>query len=594
MHRCRRLTPCHPPLARSLNRCLLAAGHCLRRQAFENYLRSLTTCFYRRKRISAILAEADELHFRRALSVWDLLSLGIGGIIGAGIFSLTGIAAGAHAGPAVIVSYAIAGFVSLFAALCYSEFGACIPVSGSAYSFVYTSLGELLAWIVGWDLILEYLISGSAVAVGWSAYLEAFFVDASGGKIAGFYYPIVTAPFIWLDDNGGEVVRQCNGPDPTAPGYECGIINLPAIAICLALTIALVAGTKETATLNNIGVSLKVLIILIFVFSGAPFVNTANYLPFVPPSEGGTKYGVQGVFKAAMTVFFGFLGFDGATTVAQEARNPQRDLPLSIMGSLLIATILYMSVATVMVGLVPYPELNTAAPMSVAIAATGLTWLAALTDFGALLGLTTVILISIMGQPRIFASMARDGLMPRTFAKISPRTGTPIMPTILCGVLAAIGAGLLPIDFLANMTSVGTLMAFFLVCLALPASRLLYPDVKRPFKIGGESKAGEVFMWMWCLFGAFVSMGLLVVSSIGVTQVVYRVLVWDGIGIIFYLLYGVWSSNLARNPVGEMDGEEAKGSGASKPEGVQVAVKQSEEMDAEAGDAEAVSRTEAV
>ncbi|KAI9019009.1 amino acid/polyamine transporter I [Hyaloraphidium curvatum] len=513
--------------------------------AFENYLRSLLSSPFRRKRIEILVAEAGELKFKRSLGLADLLALGVGGIVGAGIFSLPGIVAGQDAGPAVIVSYVLAGFVACFAALSYCEFGAMMPVSGSAFSFVYSTLGELLAWIVGWDLILEYLIAAAAVAVGWSAYLQSFFVDASGGRIAGFYYPLVNAPFAW--DEAGYVTRRCNGPDTTAPGYECGIINLPAVAICLALTACLALGSKETALLNNVAVVLKITIILVFVFSNVKFIEPANYVPFVPPSEGG-KFGVHGIFKGAVTVFFGFLGFDGVTTVAQEARNPQRDLPIGILGSLFVATVLYMAVSAVMVGLVPYPQLNTAAPMSVAIDATGLTWLAALTDFGALLGLGTVVLVCIMAQPRILAAMARDGLLPSQFARVSEKRGTPVVTTLVCGAAAAIMAGLLPIDFLASMTSVGTLMAFFLVSVALPINRLMYPDVERPFRIGGKGRFGDVFAWMWCMIGAALCMGLLVVSSIGATQIIYRVLFWDGIGLVLYLLYGSWHSNLARNP----------------------------------------------
>ncbi|KXS15932.1 amino acid transporter [Gonapodya prolifera JEL478] len=527
---------------------------------------------FRRKRVDVIIAEGETLGYRKSLTWIDLTMLGLGGIIGAGIFALTGSAARNYAGPGIIISFVIAGIVSAFAAFTYSELSALIPISGSAYTFTYATLGELLAWIIGWDLILEYLVSAAAVAVAWSTYFEAFFVDTfgigfnvgpttvcGGNDITdgttncfykGFRFEVSQPPIVW-DEPSGSIIRNCkclDGSDPcldSNPTRACGVLCLPGMALCIALTVLLVVGMKESARFNNFIVCLKIVVILMFIFAGIKWINPDNYKPFIPDPI-GQQYGSQGIFRGAQVVFFAYIGFDAVSTVAQEASNPQRDMPIGICLSLLISTGLYICVCAVMVGLMKYTEIPSNAPISAVIGVTGLKWMQSIVDIGAICGLGSVTLVSLMGQPRIFNAMARDGLLPAFFAKMHPKFHTPIVTTIITGVLATIAAGLLPVDILANLTSIGTLLAFFLVSGGVLILRYTDHNRYRPFRVGGQGMAGTIIGPIVALLGCVTSMGLIVLS--GNRETAIRVGVWLAIGFVVYFGYAFWHSNLAKHP----------------------------------------------
>ncbi|KAJ3342738.1 hypothetical protein HDU93_001310 [Gonapodya sp. JEL0774] len=535
---------------------------------------------FRTKRVDVIIAEGETLGYRKTLSWIDLTLLGLGGIIGAGIFALTGSAARNYAGPAILLSFVIAGVVSAFAAFTYSELSALIPISGSAYTFTYATLGELLAWIIGWDLVLEYLVSAAAVAVGWSTYFEAFFIDTFGigfnvgptntcggdplpnGTTTCFYkgfkYEVANPPIYWNEETGsiernfkcldGTARSDCLDSNPTKVyGYIC----LPGMALTFALTLLLIFGIKESARFNNFIVVLKIVIILMFIFVGIKWINPDNYKPFIPDPI-GQQYGSQGIFRGAQVVFFAYIGFDAVSTVAQEAANPQRDMPIGICLSLIISTGLYIAVCAVMVGLMKYTEIPSEAPISAVIGVTGLNWMKSIVDIGAICGLGSVTLVSLMGQPRIFNAMARDGLLPAFFAKMHPKFHTPIVTTTITGVLATIAAGFLPIDVLANLTSIGTLLAFFLVSAGVFILRFTDHNRYRPFRIGGQGAAGTIIGPIVAFLGCFTSMGLIVLS--GNKETAIRVAVWLAIGFVLYFGYGFWHSNLARHPDWYLDG----------------------------------------
>lgn len=464
-----------------------------------------------RKLLSDILAAAANAPpLPRVLGPVSIVFMGIGAIIGAGIFVLTGTAAALFAGPAVVLSFMLAGITCVFVALCYAELSALMPVSGSTYTYTYVSLGQLAAWLVGWNLILEYSIGAAAVAVGWSGYFN--------GTLASI--GIVIPP--QLSNSTGQVVHLADGTTVTA------IANLPAAAIVAFLTILLVRGTRESALVNNLMVILKLIVIVAFIGLGAGHISAANWHPFVPPNAGtfGT-FGWSGVLHGASVVFITYIGFDAVSNCAQEARRPQRDMPIGILGALLIATILYVLVAGVLVGVVPYSELNVAAPVGLAVDRMGIGWFAALVQLGALIGITTAILVLLYGQGRIFATMANDGLMPSLFSRVHPRLKTPWMSQILIGVVVAATAAAFPIEILGELVGGGTLFAFMMVCASVVRLRRLEPHAVRPFRVPAVP-----FVPM---LGMLSCLGLIV----GLLPLTWtRLLLWMAIGLVIYFAYG--------------------------------------------------------
>jgi APA family basic amino acid/polyamine antiporter len=467
------------------------------------------------KSMDVLMKEAShegEHSLKRTLGKTNLVMLGVGAIIGAGIFVLTGAAASQHAGPAVVISFIVAGIACAFAGLCYSEFASMIPIAGSAYTYAYATLGEFIAWIIGWDLILEYLFGASTVAVGWSGYVTSFLKDF------GITIPdsLSSAPIAY--DTATHVY--------TATG---AIINLPAMFIIGIMTWLLVVGIRESANFNNVIVIVKVIVILLFVLFGWQYIHTDNWHPFIPENTGVFgEFGWSGIVRAAGIIFFAYVGFDAVSTAAQEAKNPQKDMPWGILGSLVICTIIYILVGLVMTGIVSYKELNTPAPIAVAVnaAGNGLNWLRPLIKTGAIAGLSSVILVMLMGQPRIFYSMSRDGLLPASFSRVHKKYKTPYITTIITGAVAMVVAGLFPIGLLGELVSIGTLLAFVIVCGGILVLRYSKPDLVRPFK--------TPFFPVVPILGILSSLALMYFLP-GDTWV--RLIVWMLIGIVIYFGY---------------------------------------------------------
>ena len=405
---------------------------------------------------------------KRELSLLDLTSIGIGGIVGAGIYVLSGQAAALYAGPAVVLSFCFSGIACGFSALCYAELASMIPSSGSAYSFTTVAFGQLAAWMIGWDLLLEYLMGAATVAVGWSGYFQSLLKDM-GVKLP----PSIASASLAYDPITNEW--------RTNPG---AIINLPAVLICVAAGALLCFGVSESAKVNSIIVVIKISVLLLFLCVGASKVNVNNYSPFIPPNEGQGIYGASGIFRGAAVVFFAYIGFDAISTAAQEAKDPQRTVPLATLIALGVSTALYVAVSLVLTGMVSYKELNVADPIAVALDAVGgseLQWIRPIVKVGALLGLTSVIVVNLMGQSRILYVMADDGLLPSIFSKIHPRYKTPYIAVMVTSGLAGILAGIVPLDVLGELVSIGTLLAFFLVCATVIVLRYKQPLLKRPF-----------------------------------------------------------------------------------------------------------------
>ena len=449
---------------------------------------------------------------KRVLGPVHLTVLGIGAVIGAGIFVLTGQAAAQYAGPAIVISFLISGVASALAALCYAELASMIPVSGSAYTYAYATLGELFAWIIGWDLILEYLFGASTVAVGWSGYVVSFLKD----------FGIPLSP------------RLTEAPLAFTPGEGWALtgawINAPAVLIVSCLTAVLVLGIHESTRLNNFIVGVKICVILLFIGFGAFHIRAENWTPFVPENTGKFgEYGISGIIRGAGVVFFAYIGFDAVTTTAQESRNPQRDMPIGILGSLAICSVLYVLVALVLTGIIRYDRLLVPDPISVGVDAAGpaLFWLRPIVKAGAIAGLTSVILVMLLGQPRILYRMAEDGLLPPPIGKIHARWGTPYRASILTGSVAAVVPGLLPIGVLGELVSVGTLLAFTIVCAGVLVLRKTHPGLKRPFRT-------PLVPWV-PLFGALFA--LLQIFSLP-TGTWLRLVVWMAVGLIVYFEYG--------------------------------------------------------
>ncbi len=486
-----------------------------------------------KKPLSILMQEASgegDGALKRSLTAMNLTLLGIGAIIGAGIFVLTGTAAAQHAGPAIVISFLVAGAACAFAGLCYAEFASLIPIAGSAYTYGYATLGELLAWIIGWDLVLEYLFAASTVAVGWSGYFVQFLKDIGIALPAS----LTTAPF--AVEGTHTLVRTG------------AIMNLPAVLLILLMTGLLVVGMKESAKFNNLIVYVKIAIVLLVIGFGAFYVDTANWSPFIPPqlTDAVTgalvpgKYGWSGIFAGAGVIFFAYIGFDAVSTAAQEAKNPQRDLPIGILASLAICTVLYILMALVMTGMVPFMKLDVAEPVYVALDAAGpqLAWLKYFATLGAIAGLASVVLVMLMGQPRIFYAMSRDGLLPPLFGRVHPKFGTPWLATIVTGVVAAAVAGLFPIGLLGQLVSIGTLFAFVIVCAGILVLRYRSPELKRPFRTP------------WVPFVPLAGMaicGWLMYNLPSDTW--WRLGIWMAIGMLIYVFYGRTHSKLGRGSV---------------------------------------------
>ena len=408
-----------------------------------------------------------QYELKRALGPLQLIGLGIGIIIGAGIFVSTGTTAANFAGPSVVISYLIAGFGCALAGLCYAEFSSMIPVAGSAYSYTFATFGKFLAWLIGWDLILEYLAAGSAVAVGWSGYFNGMMADFGINLPAN----LSTSPVVWNVDQ--------------TFGLSGAVINLPAFFLILFLTALLVIGIRASATFNGVMVLLKLAVVMLVIGFGLQFVTMDNLTPFIPENTGTFgEFGWSGIVRASGVVFFAYIGFDCVSAAAQEAKNPQRNMPIGILGSLALCTVLYVLMCIVMTGVTPYTTLGVSKPVTVAVQAMGpqLTWLVPLVNFGATLGLATVVLGLLLGQSRIFYAMSRDGMLPPVFAKVHPTFRTPYLSTILIGVVAALLSAFLPENLLIELVAIGTLAAFVLVCLSVIILRKTHPSVPRPFR----------------------------------------------------------------------------------------------------------------
>ena len=443
------------------------------------------------KSIEALAAEASGAHahsLKRVLGPGRLIMLGIGDIIGAGIFVLTGLAAAQYAGPGILVSFVMAAVACAFAALCYSEFAAMIPISGSAYTYAYATLGEYAAWMIGCLMTLEYAVGPSAVAVGWSGYVLSLLRDVGIAVPAALTAPpgtvlVETSPQHWevLANVASRLAAQ--GIDPATLAHTTGLFNVLAAGIVLVMTAVLVVGVHESANLNAVIVVVKVSVILVFIGAGAFYVRAEHWTPFIPANTGEFgRFGYTGVVRGAAVVFFAYMGFDAVATAAQEAKNPQRDLPIGILGSLAGCAILYILVAIVLTGLVPYTALDVPDPIAVGVDATGLRWLSPLVKLGAIAGLSTVILVGMLAQSRIFYTMAHDGLLPPWVGHLHPRYRTPHRITLVTGVVMAVLAALTPIGVLGELVSMGTLLTFVIVCGGILILRRTRPDLPRPFR----------------------------------------------------------------------------------------------------------------
>ncbi|GLH63523.1 amino acid permease [Parageobacillus sp. G301] len=457
---------------------------------------------FRKKSIQMLLHEAGRkgASLKKDLGAFDLTMLGIGAIIGTGIFVLTGVAAAEHAGPALVLSFILSGLACVFAALCYAEFASTVPVSGSAYTYSYATFGELIAWILGWDLILEYGVASSAVAVGWSGYFQ--------GLLSGFGIELPKA--------------LTNAYDPAKGTF----IDLPAICIILFITFLLNLGVKKSARFNAIMVVIKVVVVLLFLAVGVWYVKPENWSPFMP-------FGFSGVATGAATVFFAYIGFDAVSTAAEEVRNPQRNMPIGIIASLFICTLLYIAVSLVLTGIVPYDQLNVKNPVAFALSYINQDWVAGFISLGAIAGITTVLLVMLYGQTRLFYAISRDGLLPKVFSRVNPVRQVPYVNTWLTGIIVSVFAGVIPLNKLAELTNIGTLFAFITVSMGVLVLRKTQPHLKRAFRVPFV----PVIPLLAVAFCGYLVLQLPPMTWIGFVS-------WLAIGLVIYFLYGRKHSTL--------------------------------------------------
>jgi basic amino acid/polyamine antiporter, APA family len=501
---------------------------------------------FQRKSVEQIQAEHAKGELKRSLGALNLVLLGIGCIIGAGIFVLTGRAAAQFAGPAIMVSFIITGLLCAFVALCYAELAAALPVSGSAYSYTYASMGEGAAWVMGLLLLLEYGLAASTVAVSWSGYFVSLLADMNLTLPAA----LTAAPGVAVMDASGAVITN-------------GVMNLPAIVVIGLVTLLLIRGVTESATANNIIVGIKLTVVVAFIVIGSRYVHPANWAPFVPAEipvrppgtatdlwhqigrallavvtgDNSYRYGIGGVIHGAAVIFFAYLGFEAVSTAGAEARNPGKDMPIGILGSLVICTLLYIATSAVLVGIVPYASLDNAAPLAVAANRIGLPWFALLVKIGAIAGLSSVMLVLLYGQTRIFYTMSRDGLLPKALAVVHPRLRTPWINTIIVGIAAMGAAGFLSLDALSDLSNVGSLAAFTLVCVTVIYLRSSNPNLLRPFR--------TPFFPLVPLLGVVMCLVLLLsLMSTPATRNFF--LIYLAVGIAIYFVYGIRSSTLGR------------------------------------------------
>jgi APA family basic amino acid/polyamine antiporter len=501
------------------------------------------------KPLNVIMAEAEdtgELSLRRALGPVNLITLGIGAIIGAGIFVLTGQAAATSAGPAIVVSFILSGIICAFAGLCYAEFASLIPIAGSAYTYGYATLGEIFAWIIGWDLILEYAFGAATVASGWSGYVVSF-LDDFGLHINPKWIATPGTQMIfykghWAALDSVQQSLATTGIDPATLPHAVGVFNVVAFLGIAISTFILIVGIKESANFNSAIVILKVAIVLVFIAVAGRFVlqhpsmASANWHPFIPSNTGKFgDFGLSGVARGAAVIFFAYIGFDAVSTAAQEAKNPQKDMPVGIIGSLVVCTVLYILVSGLLTAVVPYTDLNVSAPVAIAIDATGVRWGSLLVKAGAVAGLGSVMLVMLLGQSRVFYSMSRDGLLPKWAGDIHSRFRTPWISSLVVGVCCAGFASLIPIGDLAVLVNIGTLLAFVIVCAGVWILRRKRPDLPRPFR--------TPLVPLVPILGILTSLAAMLSLP---AKTWWRLLIWLAIGLVVYVFYGRRHSKVRR------------------------------------------------
>jgi len=484
---------------------------------FKDFFQNL----FRKKDIVAMLRETETTNsgLQRSLTATNLVALGIGAIVGTGIFVITGQAAAQYAGPALTISFVISALGCVFAGFCYAEFAAMIPVSGSVYSYSYATIGEFLAWFIGWDLVLEYLFACSTVAVGWSGYMQNLLQGW------GIHIPHHLSQSTFEHINGEWLLTG-------------SMVNFPAVCIVAIITTLLLLGIRQSAWVNSVIVVIKVTVILLFVGFGLSYIDTSNWVPYIPENTGSFgHFGWSGIMRGAAVVFFAYLGFDALSTAAQEARNPQRDMPKGILISLAVCTLLYVAVTAVLTGIVKYDKLNVDAPIAIAIdqVGAGLAWMSPLIKLGAIAGISSVILVMMMGQSRIYFAISRDGLLPAFFSKVNAKRGVPQNAIIAAGIATGVIAGIFPLGVLSEFVSIGTLMAFTIVCISIMVLRKTHPELKRPFKVP--------LVWLIPSLGAI----FCIIQMVSLPWSAWvRLISWMFVGIVIYFAYGKWNSHLRK------------------------------------------------